>query len=61
MQQSLQEQKLQRGTERYRIGRTTAIQVLSFEEDNNQAQYNRLRMGLEKLVVEAQARFYNAQ
>ncbi len=58
--QDLQEEKLKNETERFNNGRTTTFQLLSFEDDFDQAQLNTLRLGVEKLSILAQAKLYNA-
>lgn len=59
--EALQQQKLAAETQRFSEGRTTTFQLLQFEEEFSQAQLTRLRLGLERLLLEAQARFYNAR
>jgi outer membrane protein TolC len=59
--ETLQQQKFQAESERFNEGRTTTFQLLTFEEDYSQARVSRLRLGFERLLLEAQARLYNAQ
>lgn len=59
--ESLQQDKLQAETQRFSEGRTTTFQLLTFEEEFSQAQLTRLRLGMERLLLEAQARLYNAR
>ncbi len=59
--ESLQQKKLAAETERFSEGRTTTFQLLTFEEEFSQAQLTRLRLGMERLLLEAQGRLYNAR
>lgn len=59
--EALQRDKLQAETERFSQGRTTTFQLLMFEEEFSQSQLTRLRLGMERLILEAQARLYNAR
>ncbi len=59
--ESLQQRKLAAETERFSEGRTTTFQLLTFEEDFSQAQLTRLRLGMERLLLEAQGRLFNAR
>jgi len=57
----LQEQRLAAENGRYRAGRIVTSQLLTAEEDFAQARLTLLRLGFEKLLVEAQGRFFNAE
>lgn len=59
--EALQQQKYQAEVQRFEEGRTTTFQLLSFEEDYSQARLSRLRVGFERLLLEAQARLYRAE
>ncbi len=54
--EALQQQKFAAENQRFSEGRTTTFQLLSAEEDLSSAQVTRLRIGLERLLLEAQAR-----
>jgi len=56
-----QRNKLEIETRRNRQGRSTLFQLLAFEEDVSQAQLTRLRFEYERLLLAAQARFYNGR
>jgi outer membrane protein TolC len=58
---SLQEERLANENRRYKAGRIVTSQLLTAEEDYEQARLTVLRLGFEKLLVEAQGRFYNAE
>jgi len=58
---TLQEERLAAENGRYRAGRIVTSQLLTTEEDFAQARLTMLRLGFEKLLIEAQGRFYNAE
>jgi len=57
--QKLQEDRLAAEQKRYEFGRIMTMQLTSAEEDFSSARLTWLRMGFERLLVEAQARLYN--
>lgn len=56
-----QQQKLKEETQRFKEGRTTTFQLLSFEEDYSQAQLTTLRFAEARLLLDAQGRLFNAR
>ena len=59
--EDLQGVKLAHERERFNAGRTTAFQVLTFEDDFANAQTARLRIANDLLTYRAQARLYNGE
>jgi len=56
----IQEERLASEQKRFELGRITTYQYLTAEEDFKSAQLTLLRLGLERISIQAQARMYNA-
>lgn len=59
--EALQKEKAEREKVRYQDGRTTNFQVLRFEDDYNLSRVQTLQLTALANVLDAQARFYNAE